>query len=157
MSIIDYRRSQSEIVIDLIRQNNDNKELEIEWVDIGLPVVHVPTPDMPRDTSVTLISSPTSPMRGTKEYFYNRIDINAFLFDGLVLPEHLQILIVGESRSIHLATALSDILQITITPEMIVNTPLPLIPIDGTLIPYTVQMKTTNLAIVGDLIVSLHR
>lgn len=154
---IDFNRPEKEILIDLIRQNNDDKELQLDWVDIGVPVNIVPDEDMPRNTEVLLTMKPTSPLRGAKSYFYNRLDVNEFLFDGLVLPEHLTIPVGGESRKTQLAGKLSNILHILITPDMIVDEPIPLVPNPPALAYTTISLKPVNYAITGVVSVRLTR
>lgn len=156
MLAIDFNRPQEQILIDLIRINNEDKSLELEWVDVSIPVTLTPDPDMPRNTEVTLTMLPSSPLRGSRSFFYNRLDIEDFLFDGLVRPEHLRVVVTNEVSIAQLAPKLSEILHIRITPDMVVDKPLPLTPIEGEQGTWF-ELKPTNYAIIGSLYIWLTR
>lgn len=152
----DFKKSQVEIMVDLIKKDNPGSELkptEIYFTDV---VQRTPTPDLPRNTEVTMrVSDVGSKYKGTRTFYYNRIDINDFKYDGLVTEEHLTIDPGTVLLSDDLHLKLSKVFDIRIDKDMIVSETLPVVVSDP--VPYTVVFKPTNLTIIGDLEIQLKR
>lgn len=154
---IDYKRPEHQIVIDLIMLDNPGYRLEVDDVDFDLPVEIVDPPvDLPRNASVRLTALPTSNYLGSNVYFYNRVDINDFTYNGLLTPSDLQLTVQYELTTQQLYPKLSALLGCTITPSMIVYETLPVVP-NGELVPVTIRMNPLNWVITGEMQLHLKR
>lgn len=121
-----YDTPQDRIVLDLIARDNEIESVSLVDFELTRPDAIVPTEDIPRNTRIVLKSKPTGTHYGTRTFYYNRIDINDFLFNGLITEEDLILKVGTETSTAALARQLGELLHIHMTPEMILDVPIPL-------------------------------
>lgn len=152
---MDWTKTPKDVLIQLLIKDHPDNALELNWIEVGPPERITPTPDIPRNTKVTVYSTPDSEYRGDRTYYYNRVDINEFLFDGLVTNEHLVIDPLTAINHKDLHGYLSDVLKIYIDKDMIVDRSLPLI--GSSPVATQVDFNPLNLTITGSLNITLLR
>lgn len=153
---INFWKTQHEILCDLIKKDNPDEVLTYDWLEFGEPEVIDPSDDIPRNTRILAKSTEASPYAGDKTFYYNRLDINVFHFDGMVEDEHKVIDPEYIVKTDDLFEKISDVFKIRISKNMIVSKPLPLV-IMGQTVPVDIEFKDNNKTIIGTCVIYLRR
>src|SRR5690606_33213276 len=115
-----------------------------------------PTLDIPRNTKIYARSSQDSEYVGDKWFYYNRLDIQEMYFDGLVTAEHLTFDPGYANTTTGLAGKISEAFGILITPDIIVEEPLPMV-IAGDIVNVLITLNPMNKTFIGTFNVTLIR
>lgn len=153
---MDYSKPPLEVIVDLLLENHPGEILEPDWLAIDTVEVIDPTPDIPRNTKILVKSTVTSEYYGDKVYYYNRLNIVEFLFEGLITPDDLTIDPGFANTTSQLAGLLSDVLKIHLDDSMIVPEALPIM-LSNQEYPITIFMSPNNPVFIGQLSVILKR
>lgn len=125
---IDYTRNELDIVIDLIRQDNENKRLTVGQVTFGPPNVFTPTEVIARDTVILATSVPGKGYKGPQTFYYNRVPLIDFV--DQTIPDQLTFEIATETTLADLLPQINTRYSINLTIDKIVNKDIP--PYDNT-------------------------
>ncbi|MNF64210.1 hypothetical protein D3C85_249410 [compost metagenome] len=119
---IDYTRSEIDVVIDLIRQDNQNRTLTSSQVTFGTPSVYTPIPGVDRNTLMVGTAVAGRGYEGSQSFYYNRVRLVDF-----VDPESmsLEFTITDEVNLSDLLPAINERLNINLTASKIIDKPLP--------------------------------
>lgn len=119
----DYTKAESDVLIDLIRRDNQGRPLTHAQVTFGVPGVIAPSPSIPRNTTIVASSIPNMGYRGNQTFYYNRAPLSEF-----VPPNNTSILEFDSSNATlvsQLLPILNERLAINITADKIVEQNLP--------------------------------
>lgn len=119
---IDYRQDEVDVLISLIRQDNQNKPLSKFQVEFDEPYVFSPTPEIQRDTMVVATSVADMGYSGSQVFYYNRVPLVDFLEEGFNL---IVIQSEGEGLLSEMLTKINDRLGIYLTPDKIIDQVIP--------------------------------
>jgi hypothetical protein len=76
---IDYTRSEVDVLIDLIRNDNGNKPLSSAQVTFGTPTTFNPLPTVNRNTVIMATAIPGLGFRDSTSFYYNRVRLIDFI------------------------------------------------------------------------------
>lgn len=152
---IDWTLPQRDIILTLIARDNEQEEVDLTSFILDKPMRRIPTEDIPRNTSIRLTAIPTSTYYGERIFYYNRVDINDFKYDGLIDKDALTIKLEGETSSKELAPKISSILGALITEDMLFDLPIPLL-VKGEL-PWELIIDVNCFTMYGRLSITLKR
>ena len=119
----DYTRSEIEVVVDLIRKDNQDRPLTSGQITFGRPSVFTPIPGFDRNTIVVATSIPGRGFRGNQTFYYNRVPLSKF-----VPPDSPEILYFDDSELTKVSELLPELnrrLKTNITPDKVIEQNLP--------------------------------
>lgn len=138
----DWTKPEAEIVIDMIRADNQNRPLELAWITIDPPETLIPTVDETYNARILVSATPAAPFVGSQYHRYHRVDIQDFVYDDIT-----NLVFIFE-ETLDLATfltTLSDRLGAYLTSDSVEFT----YPTEAGI--YTVRMRDSSLCYYGEL------
>lgn len=120
---IDYTRSEIDVLIDLIRHDNENKILTSSQVTFGTPSTFTPVPGVDRNTLVIGTSVAGRGYEGSQSFYYNRVKLIDFV--DQTDPDQLVYYIGTETTLADLLPTINERYGINLTIDKIINKPLP--------------------------------
>lgn len=151
---VNYQQTEDLILLDLIYATN-NVDKEVVSYDnffFKKTSIRTPTEDKLRNTRIELVAKPTVQYYGLREFFYNRVFIEEFTFNGLVTKEHLTFKITDEQTSHDIIPQVNYAIGVQLTEEMVTKHPLPIHKLkEGRLTPYFFYPRHDNLVFLGQL------
>lgn len=76
----DYTKDELEIVVGLVREENENKPLTLDQVTFSEPQAIVPNP---KNTMVAISAVPRMGYGGSQVFYYDRVPLTDFLQEGV--------------------------------------------------------------------------
>jgi hypothetical protein len=119
----DYTKSEADIIVDLIRQDNGRKPLTSSMVTFGTPNVYVPQPGVNRNTVVVVTARPGQTLEGSHSYYYNRVPLAQFVNPNV--PDILDFVIEGETKLSELLPRINERLNINLGVSKIFDRDIP--------------------------------
>lgn len=120
---IDYRRSELECLIDLIRQDNQNKALSSNQVTFGVPNALTPEPEQEKNTVIVATAIPDRGfLPSSHPFYYTRLPLSEFVDPASGIPVFNK----GDAQVLsELLPQINEALKINLTPEKIFDQQLP--------------------------------
>lgn len=148
---IDYTRSEIDVVIDLIRQDNQNRTLTSSQVTFGTPSVFTPVGGVNRNTLMVGTAVAGRGYEGSQSFYYNRVRLVDF-----VDPEttSLAFTITDEVNLSDLLPAINERLNINLLASKIIDKPLPDL---SSVLSANIELKVTfdSMVYLGSLILEV--
>ena len=119
----DYTRGEADIIVDLIRQDNQRKPLTSAQVTFGVPNVFIPRPNADRNTMVVVTARPNQTFEGSYDYYYNRRELGDFVDPRQ--PAFKTYVIDGETRLSELLPRINARMNINLTVDKIFDADIP--------------------------------
>lgn len=120
---IDYTRNEIDVLIDLIRDDNNRRTLTTGQATFGRPNVFTPVPNVDRNTVVIATAIADRGYSGSQKFYYNRQPLQKF-----VPGDDPDVLTFPQGTATKLSQLLPELnrrLNIKLTPEKIVEQTLP--------------------------------
>jgi len=152
---IDYTRNEIDLLIDLIREDNERKPLTTGQVTFGAPNNYTPTQGVNRNTSIIATAIAGRGYSGSQTFYYNRVALSRFV------PEYpVDILDFETSEYTKLSQLLPELnerLKIKLTADKIVDATLPVFDDDSpTYIDVPLTVAPNSLCYTGTIILRVH-
>lgn len=151
---IDFTLNEPDVLVGLIRRDNGGQILTAGQIRFGLPQVFVPMPTVQRNTQIIVDALEGSLYTGSRAFFYDRVDINAFTANHTV---DLTFTITNETVVTDLLPALNQRLGVNIAYDSVINDPLPLLSLSDPITTFPIRIAPTSLVYLGELVVILKR
>lgn len=138
----DWTQSEEQIIVDMIRADNEDKPLTTDMVIFGVPEELQPDVTETYNVMVSVTATPVAPFRGSQNHRYHRVDVTEFVHPTLTDLEFE--LTPSISKSAFVAE-LGDRLGVRFNPDRVIFTHP-----DG-VGPHIVSMADTSLCYFGHL------
>lgn len=83
MVVSDYTQDEDDIISHLIQESNQGVRLKSEWVWYANPLF-INDPLIDRNSTIDVTARDEAPFEGQERYYYNRVDVTSFKFNGLI-------------------------------------------------------------------------
>ena len=150
----DYTRDEIDVVIDLIRSDNENKALSGVLVSFGNPNAFSPTEQINRNTLLIATAKPGYLYRGSQTFYYNRVPLDKFYeqdVHDITFDEE------GKRFISDILPELNERLGINLTADKILDSRIPAIPENFAGVDVLVQVLPTSLVYLDSLLVRIGR